>query len=62
MADITMCDGYECPKKQECYRYTAPVNAYRQAYFTFTPYDKDHASCEMYSNNGSIEQKKEVTK
>ena len=59
MADISMCDGHECPKKQECYRYTAPVNEYRQAYFTFTPYDKDHTSCEMFTPNG---EKKEVTK
>jgi hypothetical protein len=59
MADISMCDGHECPKKQECYRYTAPVNPYRQAYFTFTPYDKDHALCEMFTPNGEKKELKE---
>lgn len=51
MADISMCDGNECPQKQECYRYTAPQNPQGQAYFTFVPYDKDAKQCTMFWNN-----------
>lgn len=37
MADITMCNWEWCPMKEKCYRYTAPINEYRQAYFTEAP-------------------------
>lgn len=37
MADITMCDDKECPKKMSCYRFMAVPNEYRQAYFLNTP-------------------------
>lgn len=42
MADITMCNNKECQIKYYCYRFTAPVNPYRQSYFAgivegFTP-------------------------
>lgn len=47
MSDITMCRGGLCPKKEDCYRYKAPVNEYRQAYFTFVPYTPGE-SCDMY--------------
>ena len=32
MADITMCIPHNCPVKDKCYRFTAPVNEYRQSY------------------------------
>jgi len=35
MPDITMCDSVECPRKNECYRYTAKPSEYRQAYSDF---------------------------
>jgi len=38
MADITMCEGGDCPLKENCYRYKAPVSEYRQAYFMYPPY------------------------
>ena len=44
MADITMCAGADekrnliCPMRDKCYRFTAPVNEYRQAYFSVVPY------------------------
>jgi len=38
MADITKCMGRNCPRKKNCYRYTATENPFRQAYFTETPY------------------------
>ncbi len=51
MADITMCKGTRCPKKKSCYRHTAPVTPYWQAYFTIVPYDKNTKTCEHYWNN-----------
>jgi hypothetical protein len=56
MADISMCRGTKCPKKKRCYRYTAPVNEYWQAYFTIIPYNKetkicDHFVCNKYYKN-----------
>jgi hypothetical protein len=46
MSDITMCKGTGCPAKEDCFRYTAPVNEHRQAYFMEPPI-KD-GKCEMY--------------
>jgi hypothetical protein len=37
MADISMCSGAGCDKKEQCYRHTAPVNTYRQSYFCAPP-------------------------
>lgn len=50
MADITMCSGKDCPLKEECYRHTAPVNEYRQAYFNEPPYDKVKKKCIHFDN------------
>ena len=41
-----MCEGINCPMKNECYRYTAPVGL-RQSYFAETPI-KDGKDCEYY--------------
>lgn len=46
MADITMCKGTNCPLKEDCYRYTAPINEYRQSFFSAVPYHDD--DCEHY--------------
>jgi len=51
MADITMCEGLTCPRKEQCYRYTAPKNPYRQAYFSQMPLEKDN-SCEYFTDKG----------
>lgn len=48
MADITMCEGLECPLKEKCYRYTATADEYWQAYFTKIPYDIESEECEYY--------------
>lgn len=45
MADITMCDNKECPRRDSCYRFTAVPNPYRQSYWYPTP---DHADCKGY--------------
>jgi hypothetical protein len=46
MPDITMCEGLECPLKENCYRYTATPNEHRQSYFAEIPY-KD-GKCEYH--------------
>ena len=53
MADISMCFGGRCPSKDACYRYTAPVNPYRQSYSDFCVELKaDDSKCEWFSPNG----------
>jgi hypothetical protein len=58
MPDISMCAGGNCPKKQDCYRYTAKPSQYMQTYFVHSPYDVKEQTCEMFwdnkenSNNG----------
>jgi hypothetical protein len=49
MADITKCSGFECPVKDQCYRYTAPASA-RQSYFWNTPgvVKNNEFTCDMY--------------
>lgn len=37
MADISMCEGTECPWKTKCYRFMAKPNPYRQSYFADVP-------------------------
>ena len=50
MADITMCSGTNCPRKKECYRFTAYVNEYRQSWFCEPPFKivEDKFTCEMF--------------
>jgi hypothetical protein len=51
MADISMCNGNDCPIKKECYRHTAPTNQHWQAYFMHIPYDAETKTCEMFWDN-----------
>ena len=46
MADITKCVGTDCPLKESCYRYLAPVTEWRQSWFCECPL-KD-GKCDMY--------------
>lgn len=48
MADITMCTGEMCARKETCYRFTAPVNEFRQAFFVAPPINMLTGQCEMY--------------
>lgn len=48
MADICMCSGKGCPMKDNCYRHTAPVNEYRQAYFVIVPYNPEKQTCDYF--------------
>jgi hypothetical protein len=53
MADISMCPGIGCPSKNSCYRFTAPVNEYRQAYAAFYQelVGSSEDKCENYWRN-----------
>ena len=35
MPDLAMCTDRACPKAQECYRFKAVANVYRQSYQKF---------------------------
>lgn len=39
MADISMCEGGDCPKKERCYRFKATPNPYRQSYMEYAGQD-----------------------
>jgi hypothetical protein len=46
MPDISMCNGKGCPSANECYRFRATPNEYRQSYF-MTPPIKD-GKCDYF--------------
>lgn len=48
MADITICDGGECPLKDNCYRFLAERNPLYQSYFESIPYDKEKNICDEF--------------
>jgi len=37
MPDITMCWGWDCAAKDQCYRFLAKPNLYRQSFFAERP-------------------------
>ena len=41
MADITMCNDYECPQKERCYRFMANPSTFWQSYFAESPKKMD---------------------
>lgn len=45
MPDIAMCNGDECPVKENCWRYMAPANRW-QSYFAAPPCTED--GCEYF--------------
>lgn len=47
MPDILMCQNKDCPKKEQCYRFTAEPSKYRQTYAGF-PGGED---CEHFLDN-----------
>lgn len=61
MADITMCDDKDCPMRTKCYRFTAPVNQWRQSYFMSTP-RKEFEACEEYVPNEEARRAKQTAK
>lgn len=52
MADITVCLGIDCPRKKQCYRFTAVWEEQYQSVFTKTPIDTITFECKMFWNNG----------
>jgi uncharacterized OB-fold protein len=48
MPDISMCEGKNCPIKENCYRHRAMPTPMRQAYFTTPPYDHATRTCGMF--------------
>ena len=52
IADITMCRGDKCPRKDKCYRYTAKPSDMLQTYFVTPPYKLDWSECDYFWNNG----------
>ena len=51
MPDITMCEGKDCPLKDNCYRFKAKPSKYRQSYFMNEPYKND--SCEYFTEDSN---------
>ena len=62
MPDITMCDGGDCPLKQNCYRYLATPSEFRQSYFVNLPYDKQEDTCQHFWDNSLYNQIKNENK
>ena len=63
MADITMCDGKDCPLKETCLRFTSEPNKHRQSYFTHAPYK--NGKCEFFHGEISgniLQQLEEILK
>ena len=46
MSDITKCTGIDCPHKNDCYRFTAPMSDYQ--YMLAKPPVDDNGRCDMY--------------
>lgn len=53
MADITMCQDKECPKRNECYRFTAKVNQWRQSYFIDKVRELGKSKCKYFTPNNN---------
>lgn len=52
MPDIAMCLNETCLIKNNCYRFTAKPNPYRQSYCDFKPSkDTSESGCEDYIPN-----------
>jgi len=51
MPDITMCEGKQCPIKDDCHRYTAEPTPMRQSWFMTVPYRPDTDHCPHFWPN-----------
>lgn len=52
MPDITMCVGTGCPLRENCYRYMAEPNGWRQSFADFTGLVKDGKCAEQIPLSG----------
>lgn len=48
MVDICKCKGGSCPKKEQCYRYTALSDAIAQSYFMKPPWNEEKQECKYF--------------
>jgi hypothetical protein len=50
MADITCCEGTNCPLKEKCYRFTAPKSELYQSYLMKEPFreEKGKTVCDLF--------------
>lgn len=46
--DYTLCDGWDCPLKEKCFRFKAKSKSLYQSYFTEMPYDKIKKECSEF--------------
>ena len=49
MADITMCEGTDCPLKETCCRYKAEPTEHWQSYFVKPPFK--NGKCDYYDKH-----------
>lgn len=47
MPDISMCQGFNCNIKDNCYRFKAKPSEFRQSWFCESP-NKDPYYCDLY--------------
>ncbi len=55
MSDICKCSDSLCPKAEFCYRFTAPADELRQAWFAVSPRDRLTGTCHEYIPETVIE-------
>lgn len=54
MADITMCDGFNCPVTEKCYRYNASPDKYQTMFVDAPGEIKDGVfTCDVYWGENS---------
>jgi hypothetical protein len=51
MSDISKCNDHLCPSKEICYRFTAPVDEFRQSWIN-TNREADAYNCDLFLFNG----------
>jgi hypothetical protein len=51
MSDISKCNDNLCPSKEICYRFTAPVDEFRQSWIN-TNRECDAYNCDLFWHNG----------
>jgi hypothetical protein len=49
--DISKCNDNLCPSKEICYRFTAPVDEFRQSWIN-TNREADAYNCDLFWHNG----------
>ena len=54
-----MCRGENCELKETCYRYTAPIDEFRQSVFTETPTEKP---CKHFWDNTELQDGRKIGK